>query len=1452
VTNDEPKPPHAEPEKQPQAEPEEPNLSEEQSREVASLSAESVSERAAGLLADIAPKIRKGRRWLLHLSVSGGTLFLLIAACVVALYLWISTPEFENLIRGKLIAVLEQSTGGVVEIARFRWNVLRLSLDAEGITIHGMEPKGEEPYAHVDKIHAELGIYGLVSSGVSSRVVLHALEVDHPSFHLIINPDGSTNQPHPKHAPKPGKPIIDTLFDLRVASFAVHHGRIHIADKVILLPLDLQVHDAEAGLAWIPSMGDSSGETAEDDGVYRLNVTLNQLTYGQGDTLGKVEPMAGHLDLTALLMRKSLRLEQMRFVALNQTVTVHGGIEDFATGRWDAQADGNVDLRVAPGGLGLAALKNGMVTLHATVNGVGGKFQAEGTLKGTEVHYFDPIVDVHVSDLSASFRADGDQLLVSNIRTHPIGGGEIDGEFFYDNWLANSPVPGSAYAQQVRREHIVLPVPTGRVRAKLIGVTLDNILDITANQQYHRLGLDTVTNGPAWADWTGWAFDLSIGGHLGLAPSSKPEPGEVPVQGLLDGTYHAERGVIQMQTIDVHMPHNTVEGSGALAVFPIDRGSDLDVDLVSTDMTEFDRSLRALGLHSGTRVGAAALPGTATPVGPGGKQLSGQINFHGRLTSSWIRPRVEGHLSGTNVGIEIPQIGADAPPKFVTCDTVEGDGVYTPASIVLRHGTIHRGGATVELEGQVDSREPNYSLLETNDEFDNGSSIRARGDFRQYPIEDLLPLAGVKASVTGKVNGHIDLQGPVTALVGSGTADLSKADIYGTPVDHLRLAGVLQNNLVKLSSVTAEQGTGRLTGSGSWDMDKQRFQVDARGTTIDLGTQLKANHVASEVAGKLSFTVSGDGTVADPHVQAHAVLSGLTLGTEPVADLLISATTRQHNVVYDLSSHQSAGEFSAHGQTAMNAELDTTASLRFSKFDIGALLKLLKVTGINGQSNLEGTLALSGPLAHPEKLTGEANVGELAVVVQGVHLRSQGAAHAAIANGIARLDPLEVTGEDTDIKLRGSLGLTGKQQLDLAANGTINLRLAESIDPDLISSGVTSFQMEAHGPLLDPVLQGKVEFRNGSLALGDFPNGLSQINGTLQFIQNRLEVRSLTAMSGGGQLSLAGYLGFQHGLYADLTATGLGIRLRYPQGISSLADAHLHLLGPQQNLELSGDVQVTRFSVNSDLDLATFAAQSNAVQPIISPDAPSNHIRLNVHLTSAPQLNFQNAFAKLAGDVDLHLRGTLAAPSLLGRISLTEGSASVAGTRYELERGDINFNNPVRIQPILDLDATARVEDYDITLGLHGTPDKLNITYRSEPPLPEADVIALLALGRTSDEQRINSQTQQQAGDNPTTDALLGGALNATVSNRVQRLFGSGAVKVDPNFIGSIGNSSARVTVVEQIGQNVTFTFASNVNSTAQQLIQAEIAINRHVSLLVTQDESGIFSMVLKTRRRYR
>ena len=291
--------------------------------------------------------------------------------------------------------------------------------------------------------------------------------------------------------------------------------------------------------------------------------------------------------------------------------------------------------------------------------------------------------------------------------------------------------------------------------------------------------------------------------------------------------------------------------------------------------------------------------------------------------------------------------------------------------------------------------------------------------------------------------------------------------------------------------------------------------------------------------------------------------------------------------------------------------------------------------------------------------------------------------------------------------------------------------------------------------------------------------------------------------------------------------------------------------GTQAGFLVSGNVVITRFLVGPNVDFAALAG-SGAVAPPPDPTAFTNKIRLDVHLTSAPQLDFQNSFAQLAGSVDLRIRGTAAQPSVLGRVTVTDGQATFSGTTYQLQHGDIYFTNPVRIEPTIDLDATARIEEYDVTIGLHGTSSKLTPNFRSEPPLPEADVISLLAQGRTQEEQSIYSSEQSAAGVDSTTNALLGGALNATVSNRVSKLFGVGSVKIDPTYVGSLGNSSARITVQENIGQQVQLTYATNINTTSAQLIQAQLNLTPTFSVTAVRDESDVFSLLFKIHRRYR
>ncbi|HZU09455.1 MAG TPA: translocation/assembly module TamB domain-containing protein, partial [Pseudacidobacterium sp.] len=531
----------------------------------------------------------------------------------------------------------------------------------------------------------------------------------------------------------------------------------------------------------------------------------------------------------------------------------------------------------------------------------------------------------------------------------------------------------------------------------------------------------------------------------------------------------------------------------------------------------------------------------------------------------------------------------------------------------------------------------------------------------------------------------------------------------------------------------------------------------------------------------------------------------------------------------------------------------TQAQAQLTNLDIDPFLKMFEVEGVQGHSSIAGLVSVSGPLRAPRQMQGEAQISQLSVSLGGVPLKSEGPLHAQLRNGNLHLDPLHITGDDTDLRAQGDAGiLEERHPMNFQAQGSINMKLLQTLRSDVDSSGQVTFTMNAGGTFKNPALTGQVKLSNVAMSVESFPNGLSQLNGTLQFTQDRLQVQSLTGTTGGGQVNVTGYITYQQGIYADLTATGKDIRIRYPAGISSMIDTKLRLQGTQSAFMLSGNVQLTRFTINPNLDFASFNRVSAISAAPPDPNAFSNRVRLNIHITSSPDLDFQNSYAKLAGDVDLRIRGTVAQPSVLGRITITEGSATFAGTKYELQHGEIFFSNPVRIEPVIDIDATTHVEDYDITIGVHGTPSNLTPTFRSEPPLTQQDIFSLLAMGRTQEEQQIYSQQAQQAGVNTTADAILGGALNATLSSRIQKLFGGGSVKIDPSWVGSLGNSTARITVSQQVSKNATLTYATNINSTAQQLIQAEVNVTPTVSILAVRDESGVFSLLFKVHRRYR
>jgi translocation and assembly module TamB len=860
------------------------------------------------------------------------------------------------------------------------------------------------------------------------------------------------------------------------------------------------------------------------------------------------------------------------------------------------------------------------------------------------------------------------------------------------------------------------------------------------------------------------------------------------------------------------------------------------------DLGEFDQLLQTLGFAANGKKGTAAIPVV----------LHGGLVFDGTVTGRAADLDWKGHLQGTALEVKL---GTELDTLI---DSLVADAEYSfDEGLAVASSTIKRGSAVLNVAG---SMKPSKVLLRRgvpDYEWDGGTEVSATVQLANAQVVDVLQIAGQqqKLPVTGTIAVSAKASGTLEQLNGEGTISLAKGVAYGEPYDSATVNLAVQGQDFEASQVAISLHGMHIAGNGGYDLKSKRVHGHIEGDNLVLSKFQTIAKASPNADGTLSLIADANGTMEQPGLKATAKLAGVKVDGKVLGDVALDLHSEGSLLLYTAQSTMVGAKLDGSGQTRLSGDYETQAKLNVAGLDLGTAIELFSPGTIKAQSSIGGVITVSGPLKTPAGLSGSAVLNDFDVKLQGVELKSAGPLRVSLRNGLATLDQIHITGQDTDLQVSGTVqafGGTGANggKLDVKANGSVSVAIAHTFDPDILSSGKVQFTIAAGGNIRKPSLTGKIQFDNVNAAVEGIPNGLSALNGTLVFNEDRLQVESLTATTGGGQLKIGGFLTYNNGVYADLTATGDVVRVRL-YGLSTTANTSLQLQGGPQNLLLSGNVLITRFGVGPDVDFAAFSGAGGVSAPP-DPTAASNKIRLDVHVTSSPQLDFQNTYAKLAGTVDLTVRGTVADPSILGHIQITDGSATFAGTKYQLQRGDIYFSNPVRIDPTIDIDATARVETYDITVGLQGTMSNLKPTYRSEPPLSEADIFALLALGRTQEEAQLYQEQEVQQGANPTTSALLGGALNATVSNRVGKLFGGGTVKIDPAFVGTLGNSTARITVQKQITRQLSATYATNVNSTAQPLLQGEYDLTPNVSLVVARDESGVFSVVYRIRRRYR
>lgn len=1334
---------------------------------------------------------------------------LVIAALVLlvllgGLAIYLNSDSFHETVRARVIADLERATGGRVEIGSFTWKLSELQFEIHNLTIHGREAANEIPYAHADRIFVDLKVISFFSRKIS----LEKFDIDGAVFHLIIYPDGSTNQPSPQAGRSNNDEEAKDLFDLAIKETAINNGTFIINQEKI--PFVLGGKDLSAGMSYVPSQKAYDGH---------LDLAPLHITYREHGSSGVVE---AELHTNFLLREKETEIKSLKISTKTSQVEASGTLHNYNSPEIALQYQASLDLPEVARQANVQELRAGRADLKGALTYQNQHYSSQGTLNARGVEWRDAMVRLTGIDATSPYTITPDKIVLPRLIARAFGG-NVQGSLQVTNWNA-APTPGRKG-----------PLQNGAAKLHLSGVEIRRVAEAVSTP---RLRLDKVElagniSGDINSAWSGSPKRAVTDLKLEVNPPANPTSKEVPVTAQLQAVYHGDIRTLDVAELTLATRAIRVSATGEL-------GSDkaqARVSLNATDLHELQPALDALA------------PGTRIPV-----VLEGRSSFNGtifgKLEALSARGRVELEKFDTEFRLTPASANPNAlqsMPRRIHWDALSADLNYSPSMVSLQRGTLRRGAAQFGFTASASLHQGDFD--------EKSSQFNVSLHIQNENLADIQAMAETNYPITGVVNADLQAAGTLSTLRGGGKLQISKLTAYGEPYKSFSSDLRVNGSNAALENILLTHNGARLTGSTAYNFDNKNFQFDLTAANIDFDSFRDVMPARLSVQGQAGFHVTGSGTEAAPVINGQVDLRNIVLNHELVGNMTVQIETHGEEAVVRGRSAFTDAELSVDGNIHLRGDWPGQTTVKFSRLDFDPLIRAYFQGQITGHSSIAGDIEVRGPMKKPGKLSITGNVTQLSADVENVKLQNSGPIHMAIENGALKMDAFDLVGNQTDISIQGSAQLIESHALDLRSKGRIDLKLLQLFNPNLVGNGPATFTVNVGGNSAHPQFSGRLELADASVSFVDLPNGLSHINGSLVFAQDRMQIEKLTAQTGGGNLNVGGFLAFRNGLYFDLTATGKDVRLRYPPGVSSSADATLRYTGSAKSSLLSGDIVVTRFGMNPHFDFASYLAQSKKAPVIATLNPFLDNMRLDLHITSTPDLRVETSLAKLSGDLDLHVRGTAARPAIVGRVNIAEGDIFFNGTKYRLERGDITFSNPLTIDPVINIDMSARVQDYDITIGLHGSAASgkgLSMTYRSDPPLSNADIIALLAFGRTRDQTLYSaSQPGQSTNDAATaSNAILGEALNATFSDRVQRLFGASRVKVDPQFIGSENNPSARVTIEQTINNNITFTYATSLTQSAETVIQLEYNIDKNVSIVAVRDQNGVLGFDVHIRKR--
>jgi autotransporter translocation and assembly factor TamB len=880
--------------------------------------------------------------------------------------------------------------------------------------------------------------------------------------------------------------------------------------------------------------------------------------------------------------------------------------------------------------------------------------------------------------------------------------------------------------------------------------------------------------------------------------------------------------------------------------------------------------LSAKTLDANLTLNAPNLLSALAPLGL--KDIFGTLNLSANVSGPVSQPAIDCDLKGDKLRFQEITVG-----KVNLNAALNSDGVLNVSELSLENqGSSLQGRGTAQIFKKdsmaVNSALPlNFSLalrdIEAKDFFNKdlaGGTVSGNLDVKGTlnAIEAVLSLQGKKlafepvraddlslaADINGDLRGFKTLEG----LNGNIRLEGKTIDLGAQKLRDIQLISDFDGEKLTISPLRISVSPDEAIEADGWISLKKAYQIalKSRGISLSNIDNVREQNIAK---GKILLDLSGTGTFDDPQLEGDIAVKNLQVNGKPLEDFQAHVSLRDQ-----LAQVSGKLNFDLSGSFHLK-EKDFSASLVFDKSDLSPYFKLADQKDLSG--SLTGKIEAKGNASAADKIEAAAALSDLRLFFQDRELITAQDFSAFFKN-----QEFSVPGSRLTLLKHGKLEIEGngkvKGPFDLKVSGDVPLKVISifaSQAPEM--KGDAEIFARVKGTPSSPDIQGEIKFKKAGLTIPGLLQELHDLNGRVQFTPQLLTLKDVSGqIDDKGRFELGGNVTLKN-FQPDKIAVNLSadaLPLEIPDMLDMLLNADLQLKGTLDKSALTGEAVILEGTYYKDINLSLL----NTLQEVAkkkretAPKKPSEdqhpflkHMSLDISVKHRNAFVVDNNLAELEVIPDLKVYGSLNRPLVSGRAEIESGTVTYQKKEFEVNKGVIDFLNPYKIEPTIDVESEVKVRKWTVLLAVSGTPDQLNFKLTSDPAEEHGDILSLLLLGRTTKE--LN---KGEGGSTAMPAQMIAEIVEETFGDDIKKAAGLDILEVKFNGQGKNGDADdVTVTMGKELSRRMTVKYAveSQNGETVQRAI-AEYKFLENMLLTGFQDSKGTFGGELQFRLEFR